>query len=99
MMLLLSRSDPLVPEFSPFMLDVCEVVDSPAELPKCVTTQIEQELKLLLEAAKTKYSSFVGTDDNQGHCQASTRCSSFDQAMFGWWRGKNHDNLGGWGGG
>jgi hypothetical protein len=81
------------------MLDVREVVDSPVELPKCVATQIEQEPKLLLEAAKTRYSGFVGTDDNQGHCQASTRCSSFYQATFGWWRGKNHDNLGGWGSG
>jgi hypothetical protein len=32
-----------VPEFSPFMLDVLEVVDSLAESPKCVTTQNEHE--------------------------------------------------------
>jgi hypothetical protein len=44
-MLLLSRSDPLVLEFSPFMLDVREVVDSPAESPKCVCTWIGQELE------------------------------------------------------
>jgi hypothetical protein len=43
MMLFLSRSDPLVPEFPPFMLDVLEVVDSPMELPKCVCTQNKQE--------------------------------------------------------
>jgi hypothetical protein len=34
MMLFLSRSDLLVPEFSPFMLDVREVVNSPVKLPK-----------------------------------------------------------------
>jgi hypothetical protein len=43
MMLFLSRLDPLVSEFPFFMLDVREVVDSPAESPKCVGTQIEQE--------------------------------------------------------
>jgi hypothetical protein len=43
MMLFLSRSDPLVPKFPPFMLDVREVVDSPAESSKCVATQIRQE--------------------------------------------------------
>jgi hypothetical protein len=37
-MLFLSRSDLLLPEFSPFMLDVLEVVESPAESPKCVHT-------------------------------------------------------------
>jgi hypothetical protein len=37
------RSDPLLPEFLPFMLDVLEVVYSPAESPKCVATQIGQE--------------------------------------------------------
>jgi hypothetical protein len=36
--LFLLRSDPLVSEFPPFMLDVHEVVDSPAESPKCVYT-------------------------------------------------------------
>jgi hypothetical protein len=34
----LSRSDPLLPEFPPFILDVLEVVDPPAELSKCVAT-------------------------------------------------------------
>jgi hypothetical protein len=34
----LSRSDPLLSKFPPFMLDVLEVVDSPAESPKCVHT-------------------------------------------------------------
>jgi hypothetical protein len=37
-MLPLSRSNPLWPEFSPFMLDVLEVVDSPAESLKYVRT-------------------------------------------------------------
>jgi hypothetical protein len=34
----LSRSDPLLPEFSSFMLNVLEVVDSSADSPKCVAT-------------------------------------------------------------
>jgi hypothetical protein len=42
-MLFLSRSDPLVLEFPPFMLDMLEVVDSLAESLKCVYTQNEQE--------------------------------------------------------
>jgi hypothetical protein len=37
-MLPMLRSDPLLLEFPSFMLDVLEVVDSPAELPKCVAT-------------------------------------------------------------
>jgi hypothetical protein len=37
-MLPLSMLDSLLPEFSPFMLDVLEVVDFPAESPKCVHT-------------------------------------------------------------
>jgi hypothetical protein len=44
-MLPLSRTDSLLPEFPPFMFDVLEVVDCPAELPKCVATQIVQEPK------------------------------------------------------
>jgi hypothetical protein len=43
------RSDPLLPVFSPFMLDVLEVVDSPVESQKCVATQNEQELKALAQ--------------------------------------------------
>jgi hypothetical protein len=35
-------SDPLVLEFSPFMLDMLEVVNSAAESPKCVCTRNEQ---------------------------------------------------------
>jgi hypothetical protein len=37
-LLLLSRSDTLLPEFPPFMLDALEVVDSPVESPKYVAT-------------------------------------------------------------
>jgi hypothetical protein len=44
-MLFLLRSDPLVPEFPPSMLDVLEVVDSLAKSPKCVCTGNEQELE------------------------------------------------------
>jgi hypothetical protein len=42
MILFLSWSDPLVLKFPPFMLDVREVVDSPAESSKCVATQIRE---------------------------------------------------------
>jgi hypothetical protein len=45
-MLPLSRSDPLLPEFPPFMLDMLEVVDSPVKSPKCVHTPNEQELEV-----------------------------------------------------
>jgi hypothetical protein len=41
-MLPLSRFDPLLPEFPPFMLDVLEVVDSSAESQKCVHTWNKQ---------------------------------------------------------
>jgi hypothetical protein len=37
-MLSLLRSDPLLLEFPPFMLDMLEVFDSLAESPKCVHT-------------------------------------------------------------
>jgi hypothetical protein len=37
----LPRLNPLLPEFPPFMLDVLEVVNSPAQSPKCVATQNE----------------------------------------------------------
>jgi hypothetical protein len=33
-------------EFPPFMLDMLEVSNSPAESPKCVTTRTEQELEV-----------------------------------------------------
>jgi hypothetical protein len=49
MILFLSRSDPLAPEFSPFMLDAHEVIDSPSESPKCVCTQNEQEAEALAQ--------------------------------------------------
>jgi hypothetical protein len=53
--------DQLLPEFSPFMLDVLEVIDSPAESTKCVHTRNEQEPEA--------WSGFVGFDGNQGHRQ------------------------------
>jgi hypothetical protein len=47
--LLLSRWYPLLPEFPPFMFDMLEVVDSPAESSKCVHTQNEQDLEALAQ--------------------------------------------------
>jgi hypothetical protein len=38
MILPLSRSDLLLPELPPLMLDVLKIVNSLAELPKCVAT-------------------------------------------------------------
>jgi hypothetical protein len=43
MMLFLSRSDPLTPDPLFFMLKGREVVNSPAESPKCVGTRIGYE--------------------------------------------------------
>jgi hypothetical protein len=51
MMLFLSRSDPLVSEFPPFILDVREVVDSSTE-SLSVCTQNEQDLKAPVQNRK-----------------------------------------------
>jgi hypothetical protein len=48
---------------------------------------------------QTRPYGFVGTNGSQGHHRASMSCSSSSQVMYGWWRGMNHDNLGGCGGG
>jgi hypothetical protein len=48
-MLFLSRSDPLVPKFPPFMLGVLEVVNSSTESLKCVCTRNEQESEALAQ--------------------------------------------------
>jgi hypothetical protein len=45
MILFLSRLNPLMSESPFFMLEVCEVVNSSAELSKCVSTRIEQVLE------------------------------------------------------
>jgi hypothetical protein len=58
----LSRSDPLLPEFSPFMLDMLEVVDSPAELPKCVATWNEQESEAPARNYKNRTARFEKLD-------------------------------------
>jgi hypothetical protein len=47
--LFLSRLDLLLSKFPPFILDVFEVVNSPAELQKCVCTQNEQEMEALAQ--------------------------------------------------
>jgi hypothetical protein len=104
--LLLSRSDPLRPESPPFMLDVLEVIDSPAESSKmcCHTNQTETRSpfsKLQKSdglVCQTELSSFVGTNGSQGHHQTSMMCSSSDQAASGRWRGTNHVNFEGCGG-
>jgi hypothetical protein len=62
MILFLSRSDLLVSEFSPFMLDVCEIVDSPVEAPKCVATQIEHELEAPAQNNKKQIVQFLESD-------------------------------------
>jgi hypothetical protein len=55
-------SDPLLPKFSPFMLDVLEVVNSPVESPKCVRTQNEHELKALAQNCKNRTVQFGKPD-------------------------------------
>jgi hypothetical protein len=50
----LSMSDPLLPEFPHFMLDMLEVVDSPAESPKCVATRIVQELEAPVQNSRNQ---------------------------------------------
>jgi hypothetical protein len=44
-MLPLSRLDPLLPEFRPFMVDALEVLNSLVESPKCVQTRNEKNRK------------------------------------------------------
>jgi hypothetical protein len=43
-----------LPEFPPFMFDVLEVVDSPAESPKCVATSNEQEPKATAQNCRNR---------------------------------------------
>jgi hypothetical protein len=54
MMLFLSRLDPLVLEFPPFMIDVYEVVDSLAESSKYVCTRIRQEPEASVQNRKNR---------------------------------------------
>jgi hypothetical protein len=58
MMLFLSRLDPLVSEFPPFMLDVREVVDSPAESPKVFAHEMNKSRKPLFEIGEIGHSGF-----------------------------------------
>jgi hypothetical protein len=53
----------------------------------------------LPETVEIEWSGFVKTDNSQGCHQALMRCSSSGQATSGRWRGVNHDNFGGCGGG
>jgi hypothetical protein len=48
---------------------------------------------------QTGLSSFIATDDSQRCRWALTRCSSSDQVASIWWRGVNHNNFEGCGGG
>jgi hypothetical protein len=48
--------------------------------------------KLIFETGKIRPFDFVGTDDSQGHRQASIGGSSSGQAVSEWWRGLNHYN-------
>jgi hypothetical protein len=54
----LSWSDRLWPEFPPFMLDVLEVVNYPAESPKCVDTQNEHEPEAPAQNSKNRIVQF-----------------------------------------
>jgi hypothetical protein len=82
------------------MLHVLEVVDSPAELPKCVRTQNEQELKALAQKKKNQIVWFGKPDGpvlsilTAVRGTAGTQRGSFSsgQAMTGWKIGENHSN-------
>jgi hypothetical protein len=82
-MLPLSRLNPLLPELSPFMLGVLEVVNSPAESPKCVATQNKQEPKTPFETIDIGQSGVVKIGNSQGRRQVVTRCFSSGQTASG----------------
>jgi hypothetical protein len=63
MILFLLRSDPLVPEFPPFMLDVREVVDYLVESPKCVGTRIEHKMAAPAQNCRNRTVQFGKPDD------------------------------------
>jgi hypothetical protein len=89
------------------MLDVLEVVDSPAESPKMCshTKQTRARIsclklqKLNSPVSRTGHFSFVKTGDNQGCRRAVMWSSSSGQVTSRQWRGMNHDNFRGCGGG
>jgi hypothetical protein len=62
-MLPLSRLDLLLSEFPPFILDVLEVVDSPAESPKCVATRIGQEPEAPNQKCRNQTARFGKSND------------------------------------
>jgi hypothetical protein len=61
-MLPLSKLDPLWPEFLPFMLNVLEVVDSPAESPKCDATRNKQRPEAPTRNSRNQTVRFQETD-------------------------------------
>jgi hypothetical protein len=77
-MLPLSRSDPLLPEFPPFMLDVLEVVNSLAESPKCVSTWNEQEPKARIRNCRNQTLQFCWDRWLSG------APSSYDEVLLLW---------------
>jgi hypothetical protein len=61
-MLFLSRSDPLILEFPPILLDMHEVVDSSEESPKCVCTRIGREPEALVQNGRNRIVRFQELD-------------------------------------
>jgi hypothetical protein len=107
MMLFLSRSDLSTSEFSFFMLDMLEVVDYPAESPKCVGRWIEQELEAPVWNSKNRILQFDKPEDPvlselmaaRGAAGRWRGYFSYGQATSGWRMSMSHDNLRGWSGG
>jgi hypothetical protein len=86
--------------FPPFMLNVLELVNSPAEPSKCVVTRIKQEPEAPAQNRKNQTVRFGKPDGlvlsipMAGRGATDTRRGSFssDQATYGRKIGKNHGN-------
>jgi hypothetical protein len=76
MMLFLPRSDPLMPEFPFFMLDMCEVVDSPTGSPKCVGIRIKQELEAPAQNRRSQTVQFLKLDPPVLSAQMAVRSTT-----------------------
>jgi hypothetical protein len=97
----LLRSDPLLPEFPPFMLDMFGSDPLLSEFPpfmldvfEVVNSPVESpQICCHTKRMGTGHSDFAETNGSQGRHQAAMMCFSSDQATSRRWRGVNHDNF------